>query len=242
MGALADIPTSELVKEMERRVKALQRRHVILVGPPGSGKGTQAPVLKDKLCVCHLATGDMLRAAVRAGTPLGVEAKRVMDSGGLVSDEVVVGLIREQLDTKACSRGFILDGFPRTVAQAQKLDAMLSGSGLKGVDAVLNFEIEDSLLVKRITGRLLHVASGRTYHTEFNPPKMEMTDDVTGEALTRRSDDNEATLTRRLEAFHKQTGPVLEYYRSAGILHAIDAAAPIANVRARVLEAATEAK
>jgi len=197
---------------------------MILVGPPGAGKGTQAPTIRDKFNVCHLATGDMLREQVQQKTPLGVEAKKIMDAGGLVSDEIMVGMIKDQLETnKQCQLGFILDGFPRTVVQAEKLDAMLE-SRKEHLDNVIELQIADQLLISRITGRLIHPASGRTYHREFHPPKKAMTDDVTGEALIQRSDDNVDTLRKRLEAFHSQTGPVVEYYKKQGIWQGIDAA------------------
>ena len=150
---------------------------VVLMGPPGSGKGTQAPKLVEKYCVCHLSTGDMLRAAVKAQTPLGKQAKDIMDAGQLVPDDLVVNLISENLDQPACQRGFVLDGFPRTVPQAEKLDEMLANRNSQ-LDQAIEFSIDDALLVRRVTGRLVHPASGRSYHTEFNPPKKAMTDDV----------------------------------------------------------------
>ena len=149
----------------------------ILVGPPGCGKGTQSPKLVEEYCVCHLATGDMLRAAVSAGTEMGKEADRVMKSGGLVSDDIVVGIIKENLNSKACAKGFALDGFPRTVPQAQKLEELLAADG-KAIDSVVEFAIDDELLKERISGRWVHKASGRSYHTKFNPPKVPGVDDV----------------------------------------------------------------
>ncbi|KAG5643558.1 adenylate kinase [Asterophora parasitica] len=201
-----------------------QQLRTILVGPPGAGKGTQAPRIRDEFCVCHLATGDMLREQVNKKTPLGVEAKKVMDAGGLVPDEIMVGMIKHELENnKDCKNGFVLDGFPRTVPQAEKLDGMLE-QRKETLDSVVQLEIEDSLLISRITGRLIHPASGRTYHKEFNPPKKPLTDDVSGEPLIQRSDDNVETLTKRLGAFHNQTGPVVDYYRKKGLWHGIDAA------------------
>ncbi|KAF8645333.1 hypothetical protein AX16_007899 [Volvariella volvacea WC 439] len=201
-----------------------QQLRTILVGPPGAGKGTQAPRIRDEFCVCHLATGDMLREQVAQKTPLGVEAKKIMDAGGLVSDEIMVGMIKDQLENnKDCKNGFVLDGFPRTVPQAEKLDNMLAERKEK-LDSVVQLQIEDQLLISRITGRLIHPSSGRTYHKEFSPPKKDMVDDVTGEPLIQRSDDNVETLTKRLKAFHTQTGPVVDYYRQKGLWHGIDAA------------------
>ncbi|KAF7796486.1 hypothetical protein EIP86_007663 [Pleurotus ostreatoroseus] len=187
-------------------------------------KGTQAPRIKEQFCVCHLATGDMLRDQVSKKTKLGVEAKKIMDAGGLVSDDIMVGMIRDQLENnKECKNGFVLDGFPRTVPQAEKLDAMLLNRKEK-LDSVVELVIPDQLLISRITGRLIHPASGRTYHREFNPPKKPMVDDVTGEPLIQRSDDNVEALRKRLTVFHQQTGPVVDYYKKKGLWHGIDAA------------------
>ncbi|KAJ5414434.1 adenylate kinase [Penicillium cosmopolitanum] len=200
-----------------------EQMRIILMGPPGAGKGTQAPNIKDKYCACHLATGDMLRSQVAKKTDLGKEAKKIMDQGGLVSDEIMIGMIKSELENNAeCKNGFILDGFPRTVAQAERLDEMLLARKQKLQHAV-ELQIDDSLLVSRITGRLVHPASGRSYHKIFNPPKSNMTDDVTGEPLIQRSDDNADTLTKRLATYHAQTAPVCEYYKTTGIWRGIDA-------------------
>lgn len=197
---------------------------MILIGPPGAGKGTQAPLIKEKYCVCHLATGDMLRAAVAAKTPLGLEAKKIMDTGGLVSDDIMVGMIKDNLEkNEECKNGFILDGFPRTVPQAIKLDEMLVEKSQK-LDSAIELKIDDNLLVSRITGRLVHPASGRSYHKVFSPPKVDMKDDITGEPLIQRSDDNAETLKKRLVTYHKQTAPVVEYYKDKGIWYSVDAA------------------
>jgi len=203
---------------------------LVLMGPPGSGKGTQAPKIKDKYCVCHLATGDMLRDQVTKGTALGKEAKKIMDSGGLVSDEIMVNMIKDQLENnKDCAKGFILDGFPRTIAQAEKLDEMLEKKK-QNLDLAAELVIDDNLLVSRITGRLIHPASGRSYHREFAPPKSPMKDDVTGEPLIARSDDNADTLRKRLVGYHKQTDLVAQYYKQRGIWVGVDAAQSQATV------------
>ncbi|KAF8191548.1 adenylate kinase-domain-containing protein [Mycena galopus ATCC 62051] len=220
---------SDKINALEAKNKAAPRTpaaqlRTILMGPPGAGKGTQAPRIKDEFCVCHLATGDMLREQVAQKTPLGVAAKKIMDAGGLVSDDIMVGIIQDQLDNnKECKNGFVLDGFPRTVPQAQKLDGMLEARKEK-LNSVVQLQIDDQLLISRITGRLIHPASGRTYHREFHPPKKSMVDDVTGEPLIQRSDDNVETLTKRLGSFHSQTGPVVDYYKAKGLWHGIDAA------------------
>lgn len=210
---LSEVPVDALLKEVSRRLECARKpeRRLILIGPPGCGKGTQSPIIKNEHCLCHLATGDMLRAAVAAKTPLGLEAKKAMDAGALVTDDIVIGLIEESTKSAECSRGFILDGFPRTVVQAQKLDEMLAKRG-QAIDKVLDFQVPDSVLVERVTGRLVHPASGRSYHEKFAPPKVAGLDDMTGEPLIRRKDDNADTLKARLGAFHAQTSPVINYY------------------------------
>lgn len=209
---------------------------MVLIGPPGAGKGTQAPNLKEKFCACHLATGDMLRAQVAAKTALGQEAKKIMDQGGLVSDEIMVNMIKSELENnKECKNGFILDGFPRTIPQAEKLDEML-GERKTPLEKAVELKIDDELLVARITGRLVHPASGRSYHKLFNPPQKEMIDDVSGEALIQRSDDTEEALKKRLVTYHKQTEPIVEYYRKNGIWSGIDASQKPANVWSDILK------
>jgi len=181
---------------------------LILLGPPGAGKGTQATYIKDAFGIPQISTGDMLRAAVKAGTPLGLAAKKVMDTGGLVSDDIIVGLVRERLKAPDCANGYLFDGFPRTIPQAEAM----KNAGVR-IDYVLEIAVPDSAIVERMGGRRVHVASGRTYHVKFNPPKIEGKDDVTGEDLIQREDDKEATVLNRLAIYHAQTMPLIAYYQ-----------------------------
>jgi adenylate kinase len=180
---------------------------IILLGGPGAGKGTQAGYLTEKYGIPQISTGDMLRAAVKAGTPLGLEAKKVMDSGGLVSDDIILGLVKERVAQPDCETGFLFDGFPRTVVQAEALKTQKIA-----IDAVVEIDVDDGEIIRRMSGRRVHLASGRTYHLVFNPPKVEGKDDVTGEALIQRDDDQEETVRKRLEVYHDQTEPLIDYY------------------------------
>src|SRR5919201_5116576 len=180
---------------------------VILLGPPGAGKGTQAAFIRERYRIPQISTGDMLRAAVKAGTPLGLAAKKGMDAGHLVSDDIIVGLVRERLQAPDCKRGYLFDGFPRTIPQAEALKR----AGVP-LDYVLEIDVPDDEIIVRMSGRRVHPASGRSYHIKFNPPQAEGKDDVTGEPLIQRDDDREETVRKRLEVYRAQTRPLVDYY------------------------------
>ncbi|MFN0301483.1 MAG: adenylate kinase [Burkholderiales bacterium] len=180
---------------------------LILLGPPGAGKGTQAVFIKERFGIPQISTGDMLRAAVKAGTPLGVAAKKVMDAGGLVSDIIIIGLVKDRLQEPDCKSGYLFDGFPRTIPQA---DAMKAAD--VRIDFVLEIDVDDAQIIQRMSGRRVHPASGRTYHVRFNPPQVADRDDITGEPLIQRDDDKEETVRTRLDVYRTQTRPLVDYY------------------------------
>ncbi len=182
---------------------------LILLGGPGAGKGTQASFITEKFGIPQISTGDMLRAAVKAGTAMGLEAKKIMDAGGLVSDDIIIGIVKERLAEDDCKAGYLLDGFPRTLPQA---DAM-KDNGID-IDYVIEIAVDDSEIIKRMSGRRVHLSSGRTYHVVYNPPKQEGIDDATGEPLIQREDDQEDTVKKRLDIYHEQTEPLVKYYSS----------------------------
>ena len=213
---------------------------LILLGAPGAGKGTQAAFLCQKYGIPQISTGDMLRAAVKAGTPLGLAAKKVMDSGALVSDDIIIGLVKERIAQPDCAKGFLFDGFPRTIPQA---DAMKQ-AGVK-LDCVLEIDVPFEAIVERMSGRRSHPASGRTYHVKFNPPKAEGRDDVTGEPLIQRDDDREETVQKRLQVYADQTRPLVEYYanwakadpKNAPRYRKIDGMGSVEEITARAVKA-----
>jgi adenylate kinase len=191
---------------------------LILLGPPGAGKGTQANFICTRFSIPQISTGDMLRAAVKAGTPLGVAAKKVMDSGALVGDDIIIGLVKERITQPDCANGFLFDGFPRTIPQADAMKA----AGVR-LDVVLEIDVPDASIIERMSGRRVHPASGRTYHVKFNPPKVAGKDDATGEDLIQRADDEEATVRNRLQVYKDQTRPLVAYYSNWGATGAADA-------------------
>jgi adenylate kinase len=213
---------------------------LILLGPPGAGKGTQAAFLTQHFGIPQISTGDMLRAAVKAGTPLGIEAKKVMDAGGLVSDEIIIGLVQDRLKQPDCANGYLFDGFPRTIPQA---DALKS-AGVK-LDYVVEIEVPEEDIIERMSGRRVHLPSGRSYHVRFNPPKVEGRDDVTGEELIQRDDDREETVRNRLAVYRDQTRPLVDYYSSWAQQNPADApkyrkisgVGAVEEIKARLFEA-----
>lgn len=209
---------------------------LILLGPPGAGKGTQAKMLTERFAIPQIATGDILRGAVQAGTPLGVKAKGYMDAGALVPDEVVIGIVRERLQQEDCTAGFILDGFPRTVAQADALQVNLQDLG-RQLDRVVSLTVDADALVERLTGRRTCRSCGRGYHVTFDPPRNPQSCDVCGGELYQRDDDREETIRKRLTVYEQQTSPLIEYYRAAGLLTELDGMQPIAVVQEQVLTA-----
>jgi adenylate kinase len=213
---------------------------LILLGGPGAGKGTQAGYITQRYGIPQISTGDMLRAAVKAGTPLGIAAKQVMDRGDLVSDDIIIGLVKERILAPDASKGFLFDGFPRTIPQAEAMKA----AGVP-IEHVVEVAVGDDTIIERMSGRRCHVASGRTYHVKFNPPKRDMVDDVTGEALVLRKDDEEATVRNRLDVYHRQTEPLVDYYakwaatgdKRAPKYHRIDGLGKVEEVRDRIFAA-----
>lgn len=182
---------------------------IILLGAPGAGKGTQAKVIQDKFNITHISTGDMIRETIKSGSELGNELKKILDAGQLVSDEFIIEIVKDRISKDDCKNGFMLDGVPRTIVQAEKLDEL----GVN-IDYIVEVDIADELLIERITGRRVHPASGRTYHVKFSPPKTEGKDDITGDDLITRTDDNEATVKERLSVYHQQTSPLINFYKN----------------------------
>lgn len=210
---------------------------IILLGPPGAGKGTQAQFLKEKFQIPQISTGDMLRRAIKASTPLGIKAKEFMDKGQLVPDHLMIDLVKSRVQEEDCLHGFLLDGFPRTIAQAEAL----AKSGLK-IDHVIEIHVDENIIVSRVSGRRVHMASGRSYHVEFNPPKIAGQDDLTGEPLVQREDDQETTVRKRLKIYQESTFPLVAFYQAQATKHTvayhkINGEASVEQVNAAIIKA-----
>jgi len=213
--------------------------HIILLGPPGCGKGTQAQKLIREFGFVQLSTGDMLRAAISKGTEIGMQAKSIIDKGELVSDELVIGIVRDRIFSTECECGYMLDGFPRTLAQAEILDQILSDRNQK-IDVVFRLCVPDDMAIRRIAGRRFHITSGRSYNIEFNPPKIEGRDDITGEKLVQREDDKEEIVQSRLNTYHELTEPLVRYYQKQGIIKAIEGDDSPENIYAEIKQTLNE--
>jgi adenylate kinase len=210
--------------------------NIILLGPPGAGKGTQADLICEHFDIPHISTGDMLRAAIKNQTSLGLQVKEILDAGQLVSDDIIINLVKERIAESDCANGFLFDGFPRTIPQAQALvDAQIK------IDYVIAIDVKDELIVERMAGRRAHLASGRTYHIKYNPPKQEGIDDITGEPLVQRDDDKEATVKERLNVYHKQTKPLIEFYQDLQRTNSdiefisVDGVGGVAEIKSRII-------
>jgi adenylate kinase len=228
---LSKVSIEELQKEISRRDNCtkMPKKNIILLGPPGSGKGTQSIKLQNDFCYCQLSTGDLLREAVKNKTTSGLKAKEAMDKGQLVSDDIVNEILINAVRSPQCERGIIFDGYPRNSDQAETLNNLLSKEGRK-LDKVIELKVNEDELFDRVEGRRVHLASGRTYHVKYNPPKQDMTDDITGEPLVHRNDDKKEVLKDRLEVYNKKTAPVSTYYASKGLLQSINAMKAIDQV------------
>ena len=236
---LRNVSLEALQKEVKRRFEcSFKPRHrVVLMGPGGCGKGTQASLLSKENCWCHISSDDLLREEAQKGTDLGRQAKEIMDKGGLVSDDIVLALIKNKINEPVCSNGAIFDGFPMTLQQAQALDTMLESQG-EEIDKVIEMKIPYQALVERITGRRIHQASGRTYHLKFAPSRVDDIDDITGEPLIQRTDDTEEALTERMSNYHRTTTSILNYYANKGRVTSINANREVHHVWRDMLHAA----
>ncbi|UKK00467.2 adenylate kinase [Theileria orientalis] len=224
MTKLEDFETADLLAELKRRYNCLGKPqgNFVLLGSPGSGKGTQSQILKETHCYCHLSTGDLFREAIKTGTPTGLKAKKYLESGLLVPDDISLGVVEEKINTPRCRRGFLLDGYPRNISQAKDFENLLTSLGKK-LNGVLFFKVPDEVVIKRMTGRLIHPGSNRVYHKEFKPPKVDGKDDITNEPLITRKDDSPEIVKKRLELYKKETEPLVEHYKNLNLLKNIDA-------------------